>query len=243
MASAAKNFIKSILPRPVIDHLIYLFYYKLMRRGYFAQSALDKKLKRYINYDKGFFVELGANDGFTASNTLYYEQKRNWRGILIEPSPNLFLSCVYYRGKDGNSIYCNACVPFDFREKYVDIDYAYLMSVSKNLISDDTDKDNSLKHAKRNFNKYQKSLTFGAVARTLNSLLDESQAPKIIDLLSLDVEGVELDVLKGVNHSEYRFKYILVECRNIERLSEYLKQCGYKLIEKLSHHDYLFCQS
>lgn len=35
-----KNPLKKWIPRPIIDHLIYLFYYKLLRRGYFAQSEL-----------------------------------------------------------------------------------------------------------------------------------------------------------------------------------------------------------
>ena len=61
-----------------------------LKGGYFARDELDKQLEQYVNYDNGFFVELGANDGFSQSNSLYFEIKRNWRGVLIEPTPHNF---------------------------------------------------------------------------------------------------------------------------------------------------------
>lgn len=82
--------------------------------------------------------------------------------------------------------------------------------------------------------------TFGAPARPLNSLLIEAGAPATIDLLSLDVEGAEMEVLKGVNHDHFRFRYICVECRSIDQMTDYLAIQGYELVAKLSIHDYLF---
>jgi hypothetical protein len=37
----------------------------------------------------GFFIEAGAADGETISNTLYFETKYDWTGLLVEPNPNL----------------------------------------------------------------------------------------------------------------------------------------------------------
>ncbi len=233
-----KELIKKVFPRPILDYFIYIVYYRLIRRSYFAQSSLDKKLKTYIDYSSGYFVELGANDGFTASNTLYFEIKKNWRGILIEPSPNLFLSCVHYRNREGNKIYCNACVPFDYTKKYVDIDYAYLMSVSSDLEKDIPD--DFIDNAKLQLGDHYKDLRFGSIARTLSSILDESNAPETIDLLSLDAEGAELAILRGIDFNKYKFKFMLIESRSIDRLSEFLFKHGYKKIDQLSHHDYLF---
>jgi FkbM family methyltransferase len=233
------EFIKKITPRPIIDHLIYLIIYRLFRRSYFAQSSLDKKLKKYINYNDGYFVELGANDGFTASNTLYFELKKNWRGVLVEPSPNLYLSCSYYRNRIGNKIFCNACVPFDFNEKYVEIDYGYLQSVSKNL-EKDIPEDFIQNTINSLDNEYTQNLRFGSVARTLSSILDESKAPQTIDLLSLDAEGAELAILKGIDFKKYKFKFMLIESRSLETLTEYLSQYGYHQIDQFSHRDYLF---
>ena len=59
--------------------------------SYVANNSLDKKLQRYIDYYNGYFVELGANDGINQSNTFFFEKKRNWKGVLIEPYKNNYL--------------------------------------------------------------------------------------------------------------------------------------------------------
>ena len=198
---------------------------------------------KYLDYSNGYFVELGANDGFTQSNTLALENKKGWRGVLIEPSPHLFLSCCKFRAKDGNSIHCCACVPFDYQEKYVDIEYANMMSVSTSLNSDINDLESFINSAKSQLDKFSRGLRFGAIASTLTSVLEASNSPADIDFMSLDVEGAELAVLSGLDFSKFKIKYILVECRNFERLEIFLKKVGYKFLEKLSHHDYLFIRN
>ena len=50
--------------------------------------------RRLLNKRKRFFVEAGALDGETISNTLYFEIKHNWTGLLIEPNPEYLLSLV-----------------------------------------------------------------------------------------------------------------------------------------------------
>ena len=116
--------------------------------GYFSINQLDKQLEQYVNYDNGFYVELGANDGVSQSNSLYFEAKRNWRGVLIEPSPHNFLLCREQRSSE-NHIFCNACVSFDYKEKYVDIKYANLMSISENLDLDLEDKNTHIEGGKK----------------------------------------------------------------------------------------------
>ena len=64
--------------------------------------------------------------------------------------------------------------------------------------------------------------TFEAPTLTLNSILIEANAPALIDLLSLDAEWAELEILKGIDHSEYRFKYLMVESRQFEALNNFL---------------------
>jgi len=69
--------------------------------------------------------------------------------------------------------------------------------------------------------------------------VDESQ----IDFFSLDVEGFELNVLKGLNFYKYRPKFMLIEClneRNKDEIQSYLSNYSYRCIDKLSHRDYLF---
>ena len=42
-----------------------------------ALNGLDNKLEGYLNYKNGFFIEAGANDGYSQSNTNYLEKKKN----------------------------------------------------------------------------------------------------------------------------------------------------------------------
>jgi len=207
--------------------------------GYFSLNQLDKQLEQYVDYDDGFYVELGANDGISQSNSLYFENKRNWRGVLIEPSPHNFLLCKELRG-EKNHIFCNACVSFDYKEKYVDIKYANLMSISENLDLDLDDRESHIETGKQFLSNTEEVFSFGAVAATLNSLLKKSHAPREIDFLSLDVEGAELEVLKGINFDEFSFKYILIEVRDLERMTNFLGNKGYVLEKRFSTVDYLF---
>lgn len=211
---------------------------KLIGR-YYSINELDKQLERYLNYDFGFFVELGANDGFSQSNSLYFEKKRKWRGILVEPSLHNFFLCKQRRSKN-NHVYCNACVGFEYKEKYVDIRYADLMSISEKLDLDIFDQHSHMENARKHLAKNEEIVCFGALAATLDSLLKRSKAPREIDFMSLDVEGAELEVLKGIDYTEYSFKYMLIEVRDLDRIESFLKPRGYELEKQFSSHDYLF---
>ena len=234
--SLINNFFKNIIP-----HYIYLHFKNLFKlnQKFHSINSIDKKLAKYLNYKNGFYVELGANDGITQSNTLYFEKKRNWNGVLVEPNPYLFHSCWLYRNLN-NKVFCNACTSFDYQNKFVEITYSNLMSTAIDLESDLVDKTIFLEHAKDHLDNDFQPYNFGSIAKPLNDILIDSNAPHIIDLLSLDVEGAEIEVLKGINHKQFRFKFICVECRDIAKLETFLNLNNYKIIEQLSTHDYLF---
>lgn len=212
---------------------------RLLQGKYFSLNRLDRKLEKYVDYDNGYFVELGANDGVTQSNSLYFEKYRNWRGVLVEPAAQNFLKCRQNRSLK-NSIYCAACVSFDYSQEFVRIAYSNLMSTPLNLESDILDPQAHAKLGHQFLGRHEVAFEYGAIARTLNSLLDEASAPRLMDFLSLDVEGAELEVLKGVDHQVYRFKYMLIECRDFLKMNAYLEQNGYCFVEKMSEQDYLF---
>lgn len=241
-----KRYLLKLLGNELFGLLVrWNFYRKKYRTGHFARFDMDKKLETLLPHRNGFYVELGANDGALASNSYYFELKKGWTGILIEPSPNLYLSCLKRRA-EKNTVFCNACVPFGFKENFVSMLYSDSMTISDSLKLDIGDKSEFLNGGQIHLLPGEKSFSFGARAATLNSLLFEAKAPKLIDFLSLDVEGAELSVLMGIDFSSYNFRYILVECRDVEPLEDFLKKYGYSKKEKLSHHDYLFtydCES
>ena len=123
-----KSLIKLILP----NFLLEIYYdYKIKKKTYYGHHNLDEKLKKYLNYKNGFFVELGANDGINQSNTFFYEKNLNWTGILVEPINKKFLKCVKNRSKK-NYLYNKACVSFAFKENKIKMIYSDLMSSIEN---------------------------------------------------------------------------------------------------------------
>jgi FkbM family methyltransferase len=186
-------------------------------RKFNALNNLDKKLLQYINYNNGFYIECGANDGVDQSNTWYYEKFKNWHGILIEAHPKLFGELKKNRSK--NNILVNKfLVAKNFKSLIVNISDNDLMSKFSN----------------------SNHKNFSAQPITLTEILKNNNSPKIIDLFSLDVEGYEFKVLEGIDFKNYKFKYFLIETNNFNKLNHYLVTKKYKFINKLSHHDYLF---
>lgn len=211
------------------------------RRGYAegALGSIDATLGRYLISRDGYYVELGANDGLRQSNTLRLERNLGWRGLLIEPIPHRFFELRRNRARE-NHFECVACVPFDFKDRWVEIAYADLMTVSTGLTNDLPSVDAHLELAQQFLAAGENSVTFGSRASTLQSVMDSCSAPKEIDFLSLDVEGAELAVLRGIDFDETSFRYILVESRAIEEIATFLEPKGYRMLEQVTHHDFLF---
>jgi FkbM family methyltransferase len=211
----------------------------LIGRFYWGLDSLDKKVIQKLGIGPGYYVELGAADGISQSNTKHLEVWRRWSGILIEPSPINFGKLIEVRSK--SNLFVNAgCVSFGFPQPTITLTYSNLMTIP---LEGNSDIPNSRAHAKSGQKFLRGNETvheFEVEAKTLNSILDEAKAPNVIDFMSLDVEGSEMEVLQGVDHTKYRFKWVLIESRSPESLTEYMKSVGYELDSKLTALDYLF---
>ena len=205
------------------------------------KEYFDKLLDKLFKQKKdGFYIELGGNDGLTQSNTAFFEFYRNWKGILIEPSLKGYNLCIKNR---PNSICINkGCVSND-----------YIGNTAKGNFGN-----NSLMGSIDGIRQigFDDSSTEVSVT-TLEKILDEINV-KSIDLLSLDVEGYELEVLKGLNLNKYRPIYMLIEIykEKFNDIHNYLTENNYKLCCNFSnynkvdnpgwdgsHNDFLFCNS
>ena len=160
--------------------------------------------------------------------------------ILIEPIKIKYLKCLKFRSPK-NYFYNNAWVGFNFKNRQIKIIYSDLMSSidDKNIIN----KVNSKKHTQEGEKyllKNEKIEEFLVDTKTLNDIFNEVQAPKLIDFLSLDVEGSELEVLNGIDFKIYNFKFILVESRDDDEMIKYLRNKNYIFLEKISKRDLIF---
>lgn len=202
-----------------------------------ALKNLDQKLERYLSFRNGFFIEAGANDGYSQSNTYFLETELNWRGILVEGIPELYAKCE--KERPGSFVYHCALVSSDFKGRMATMHYANLMSVVDGALKTDEAQASQIQ-AGVNVQRLKGTYSIEVPARTLESILDEIENLPTIDFLSLDVEGYERNVLMGLNLSRFRPTYILVEARFFEEVNSLLVLEKYELLERLSPHDYLY---
>jgi len=236
-----KSFLRPRLKRPY--HRLRRFLFETLGDPRFSRPALnglDDKLSKYLNYRDGFFIEAGANDGYSQSNTYYLEKFLGWTGILVEGIPELYHSCRRLRKK--SAVHHCALVSGEFKAPQVRMHYANLMSLVDGALKSEA---LQAAHLGRGLELQKISGTHPVTvpARTLQSILDEYSPPPRIDFLSLDVEGYELEVLKGLDLRKYRPTYILVEARFFEEVHAYLEPF-YELAEQLTDSDFLYsCSS
>jgi FkbM family methyltransferase len=220
-------------------------YFKFRRQAFesFGSDAysrpslhdLDIKLEKYLPDRNGFFIEAGANDGFHQSNTYYFERFRDWHGILIEGIPELYRKCAIERSK--SKVFNCALVASDYQESHITMTYSNLMSIAEGARGS---KEADTAHIKDGVNRQWlvEPYQIQVPARTLTSILDECQVEKI-DLFSLDVEGYELNVLKGIDFDKYQPNWMLIEAWQRQEIDSYLQPL-YEPVAKISYHDVLY---
>jgi FkbM family methyltransferase len=170
-----------------------------------ALHGMDRQLDELFGGAGGFFVEAGAFDGYTQSNTYYLERFRGWRGILVEPMPELAAEARLNR--PGARVVECALVSGDYAGESIEMDFGDLWSTVRGIHDDDW----ALGGVALG---WRDPRTQRVPARSLSQLLDEAGSPEV-DLLSLDVEGYEPEVLKGLDLSRHAPRWILVEMHDL----------------------------
>jgi FkbM family methyltransferase len=203
------------------------------RYSYLAINDLDRKLSAYMDFRGGTFIEAGANDGLAQNNSYWFERFRGWRGLLIEAVPEKAIACR--RNRPKATVVQSALVASD-DVKSVRIRTAGLMAYVEGGFTDPAQEKIHLDYAME-FYDPATITEIEVPARTLSSILDEQKMDRI-DLLSLDVEGFEAEVLKGLDISRHHPAYILVETKQIDAIMAVLRG-AYEHVGLLSHHDYL----
>ena len=107
-------------------------------------NDLDKQISILLPdllNSKTFYIEVGANDGITQSNTFFLEKKYKAKGMLIEASPSLYEKCFIYRSK-RNIIENYALVSPNYKKKFVKLIFGNLFTTqikSKKVFEKDHD--------------------------------------------------------------------------------------------------------
>jgi FkbM family methyltransferase len=184
----------------------------------FSQHADDYIAWQLLGrINKGLVIEVGAFDGRHLSNS-YSLNQIGWKSVCIEPNPDVFKYLLLNR---PNSININkAIVGY---EGIKDIDF---FSEETGVLSgcDYNDLDIKKRYEDRGL-EYKEPRKIKVEATTLNSIFNELKIAKI-DLLSIDVEGFELEVLKGIDINNLVIKLFVIEANSLKeklKILDYFK--------------------
>ena len=206
----------------------------------FSENNLDEKvnerLKR-IGVKSNFYIEAGANDGITQSNTAMFEFQYGWTGILVEPNfENYQKSC---RNRPKSKVVHGALVSKDYSQETIKGIFSSTSLNRWNGLATGVTEEHLADFPDQ---------VCEVPAITLTKVLQNCNAPSDIGFFSLDVENYELEVLQGLDTELWRPHIILMEVGKwyvegvLDKHVEYMKNIGYLPDEDfgLSDHDFLF---
>jgi FkbM family methyltransferase len=163
---------------------------------------------------RGFFVEVGANDPKKDSQSFHLEEA-GWTGILVEPLPDL---AAELRRQRKAQVFEVACSSPDRAGQIMRLHVAgAFSSFDPNLAVTGMRADR----------------TIDVKVRTLDDVLSEGQATAPIDLMSVDVEGHELEVLSGFDFARWQPRLVLLEdhVTNLDK-HRFMTGAGYVLMRR-----------
>ncbi len=182
-----------------------------------SQSHNYQELLAYLvagkkTNEKGFYVEFGATDGFSLSNSYCLEKFLAWDGVLAEPGRQ-YHEALHQNRKAPVS---HAAVYSKSNEELEFIEDGMLSTL--------------LAHVESDHHVRSRNVSYQVTTISLMDLLESHQAPAHVDFLSIDTEGSELEILKEMDFSKFSFGFIAVEhnfSNNRQNIHQLLSDCGY----------------
>jgi FkbM family methyltransferase len=178
----------------------------------------------FPNKKDGYFVEVGAYDGLSMSNSHMLENKFGWKGVCVECNPYWFSRLIINRPNTINIPYA----VYNVNDRIID------------FINDDTGGCSGFVETNSHYHILCKDI-IKVPTKTLTTILDNVNAPSFIEFLSLDTEGSEYEILKCHDFNKYLFGYICVEHNHLEenrkKIRQLLEEKGYKFYRENSVDD------
>eukprot|EP00747_Dinoflagellata_sp_TGD_P028765 gnl/TRDRNA2_/TRDRNA2_133469_c0_seq1.p1 gnl/TRDRNA2_/TRDRNA2_133469_c0~~gnl/TRDRNA2_/TRDRNA2_133469_c0_seq1.p1 ORF type:complete len:301 (+),score=50.27 gnl/TRDRNA2_/TRDRNA2_133469_c0_seq1:97-999(+) len=186
-----------------------------MRLKSFSQIRQDLRLAQVLSSANGFFIESGAADGETDSNTLHFEMK-GWTGLLVEPNPRTFLKLL---SKHRKAYSYNGALSTTGEFGTMNLQLEDCYGPGKG------DGECSTIVSKQGIN------TVEVQVAPLDKLL-ACLKQTTVDLWSLDVEGVESMVLDQFPFHEVEVGLLLIEMNksenNNKQIEDIMKKQGFQ---------------
>lgn len=202
-----------------VKHLMAYIYYKIQKlkvkkyryneseiksRGFYSQEGQDLILSTHFDKKNGYFVDIGAYDGISISNTYYFENVLGWKGIAIEPNPGIFSKLA----KNRTCECINACIS----DKDEEVEFLLIKGHSE-MLSGIIKKyhPRHLRRIEREKLKFEnKAEKISVNCYSLQTLLNRRNI-KEVDILSIDTEGGEFDIINKFDFKKIYINAVVIE--------------------------------
>jgi len=171
------------------------------RRVSWSQEGEDLILARLFEGQRnGFYVDVGSHHPFRFSNT-YYFYRRGWRGLCIDPLPGTQARFARWRPRD-------VALEMGIGETPATLTYHLFNEPAINTFSPELAAEREGRHNWRLLGRQQ--VPVQPLAAVLERHLPPQQ--RDIDFLSVDVEGLDLPVLRSNDWQRWRPRIVIAEC-------------------------------
>ena len=200
---------------------------------FYSQYTQDDYLENNVfkGFKNGIFMDIGAHDGVSLNNTLYFEKNNDWTGYNIEPIKSVYDKLIINRPTSIN-INCAVSNNNGFSEFFCNTGFSEMISGLKTTF--DSRHFERLKHE----NEHRGTTTdlIQIEMKRVETICDQYNI-KYIHYLSIDVEGAEFEVIKSINFDKVFIDVIDFE-NNFDDTSvpiiQYLESKDYIVINKHS---------
>ena len=216
--------IKHFKEKFIKNTLIYKFYrylkYKINFFASYGATGEDVLLRKIFKNKIGFYVDVGALHPINGSNT-YHLYKKGWKGINFDLMIDNIKLFKIFRPRDISINVAVSSKP-GFVNSYIFDKGSGLNTLEKNWAE----------KWKKIINKNY--LTIKIKKEKLNTLLKKYNCPNNFDLLNIDVEGHEIEVIKGLDFRIYKPKIITIEI-HAKKTEDIFKSNVYKFLKKKNY--------
>ena len=196
----------------------------------YSQGKEERIIRRFFNdMSKGTVVDVGAADGEINSNSRFLIERLGWQGVLVEPNPEFYQKLSLLYGKNENITIMNNAV---YNESGTIPFYMYGEgdTMQASTLSNKFKKRVEEKHG----DKYRTPIDVSCIG--LDVVLSKAkfnwQRPQNnIDFLTIDCEGVDMEVLESNNWNKHRANLVCIE-KSMEKkvLNKYMAKQKYSFI-------------
>ncbi len=200
---------------------------------FYSQVGQDRYLLESFFRGKrnGVFLDIGAYDGETFSNSLFFEETLGWTGLCVEPLPSAFAKLTARRKAVCENV---ALADFEGQAEFIDCDAGIDQKMLSGLSSHfDARHVQRLQHVATAANAIQVPVT------RLGGLL-QKHGLEHVDFCSMDTEGAELAILDDLDFERFRISVLTIENNFGETaLPDLMAGKGYEFVARLEQ-DFVF---